>query len=433
MTTEPRAPETIGHYELDYLLGRGAMGAVYVARDRRIGRRVALKTIQIPAGHFSDDSRSDEYFKRLQREAEVCGSLLHPNIVTLYAVGYENNRVSYLSMELVEGETLLSLMKRFRPDPLPLETALRVCEDVLRALAHAHEKAIIHRDIKPANILIAADGTSKLADFGIARPIDSSMTGAGALIGTPTYMPPEQVLGKQLTTRADLFSLGVVMYEALAGLRPFVGNDITAILHNILTQQVANISDVNPAVPRQVGNFVARLMAKSSDDRPTAAEALQQVATLRAPAPPVTAGPGNPQSAWSPSSRRIAVAAGALIVFLAVPFFIVRARIDGSPTVTIPQAQIAEFETKRQALAEANAAYEAGRYEESLQRYEAYLLKYPDSVPALEGRDRSQAALDAQKPPEQRKAAAARKPPRKKDEDISPSELLNRLKKAIFR
>ena len=426
MTSDPIAAQTFDHYDVDHLLGRGAMGTVYAAHDRRIGRRVALKTIQIPAGHFSDDSQSDEYFKRIQREAEVCGSLLHPNIVTMYEVGYENDRVSYLAMELVEGETLLALMKRFRPQPLPVETALRVCAQVLRALEYAHAKSIIHRDIKPANILIAADGTAKLADFGIARPLDSSMTGAGALIGTPNYMPPEQVLGKPLTTRADLFSLGVVMYEAIGGVRPFVGNDITAILHNILTLDVANVSDVNPAVPRPVGDFVARLMAKSPEDRPSASEALEQITTLRAEGPPAL-----PRAASFPSITRVAIGAAGLVLLLAIPFFAMRSRIDGSPTVTIPREQIAEFEAKKQALAEANAAFEAGRYEESLQRYEAYLQRYPDSIPALEGRDRAEAALDAQKPPEERKARAAKKS--KKDEDISASEMLKRLKKAIFR
>jgi serine/threonine protein kinase len=427
MTLAPAAPDSYGHYEVEHLLGRGAMGTVYLARDRRIGRRVALKTIQLPPGHFSDDTAADEFFKRLQREAEVCGSLLHPNIVALYEAGYEGTRISYLAMELIEGETLHAMMKRFRPDPLPVELVLGIAEDILRGLAHAHVKGVIHRDIKPANILIAADGTAKIADFGIARPIDSSMTGAGALIGTPNYMPPEQVLGKPLTTRADLFSLGVVLYEMLTGIKPFAGEDITAVLHNIIRQEVANCADVNPAVPRAVGDLVARTMAKSSVDRPTAAEALEEIAEIRKPSRARTVGKVRRQL----KPLYVGIAAGTLAVILLAFTFSIRSRLDSSPTVSIAAAQLQEFRAKRSALNEAQAAFDAGRVEESLRLYEAYLQKYPQSVTAQEGRDRAaQVLAEIEQQKKKPKPPPARTRP-KKDEDISPSELLKRLRKAI--
>jgi serine/threonine protein kinase len=423
MTSVSPEPETYGQYEVEHLLGRGAMGTVYAARDRRIGRRVALKTIRIGPDQFSDDSAADDFFKRLQREAEVSGSLLHPNIVTLYEAGYKDDRLSYLAMELVEGETLFARMKRSRPDPLPVDETLAIAEDVLRGLAHAHEKSIIHRDIKPANILIAGDGTAKIADFGIARPQDSSMTGAGALLGTPNYMPPEQVTGKAMTTRADLFSVGVVMYEMLTSVKPFAGSDVTAILHNILRQEVANAADVNPAVPRAVGDFIERLMKKSADARPTSAEALEQIAVLRRP----VVAPTTPERRVI-RPRHAALIVGAVLLPLLIAAGVIATRIDSSPATGISQSQLNEFDAKRRALAEAQASFDAGRFEESVQRYDAYLQKYPQSVAATEGRARAQAALD-----EQQKKSKKTRRNQKRDEDISPSELLNRLKRAIRR
>src|SRR5712692_4198108 len=194
MTATPLAPKELAHYEIIHLLGKGAMGWVYLARDRRIGRRVALKVIHLAPNAFEDTTSANEFYRRLQREAEVCGSLLHPNIVTLYEVGYENDRLSYLAMEYVEGETLLELQRRSGA-ALTVDTVLTIAADVLRGLEYAHAKGIVHRDIKPANILIATDGTAKIADFGIARPQGSSMTRAGSLMGTPNYMSPEQVIG----------------------------------------------------------------------------------------------------------------------------------------------------------------------------------------------------------------------------------------------
>ena len=414
------APVILDHYDIERLLGRGAMGTVYLARDRRIGRRVALKTIQLAPNHFSDATAENEFFSRLQREAEVSGSLQHPNIVTLYDVGYADDRVSYLAMELVEGETLLALMKGMKP--VPVETAMRIAEDVLRGLAHAHEKSVIHRDVKPANILITADGTAKIADFGIARPIDSSMTGAGALIGTPNYMAPEQVLGKHPTTRADVFSLGVVLYEMLTGIKPFAGEGITAILHNILRQDVRTVAEVNAEVPVALSDFVARLMTKSSDARPSAAEALVEMATLRRPA--VAERPA-PPSQIATSAPRLAVIAAVTIAISAGALGVFWSRIDSSPTVAIPQVQLDEYVAKRKAIDRAAAAFDAGRFQDSIRLYDAYLLKYPESIAAIEGRGQAKAAMEtAEKPTSRRSRSRA-------DEDISPTELLRRLRRAI--
>lgn len=410
----------ISHYEIERLLGRGAIGTVHAARDTRIGRRVALKTIQLPEHQFEDATAATEFFQRLQREAEVCGALLHPNIVTLYEVGYAGERVEFLAMELVEGETLLDRMKRYRPAAVPVDEAVRIASDILRGLAHAHAKGIIHRDIKPANILITADGVAKVADFGIARPEQSNMTAAGSLVGTPNYMSPEQVAGGPLTPRADIFSLAVVLYEMVAGMKPFAADDLTGILHNILRFDPPHASEANPAVPRELGDVIARMMRKLPDQRPSAEEAL---ALLNAA----------PQTVPK-SRRRISPLAAAAVIIVAltltaIPIAMTARRIDDTPTITIPHSQLAEFENKRRALEAADALYAEGKYEESLRAYQAYLDAYPHSVAAEEGRDRAALAMAAaEKTPAARTAAK-----KKDDEDISPRELLGKIKKIFKR
>ncbi|HEY8132812.1 MAG TPA: serine/threonine-protein kinase [Thermoanaerobaculia bacterium] len=392
-STTPLTHQEFGPYEIIHLLGKGAMGSVYLARDRRIGRRVALKVVQPPSNAFEDTTSAHEFYRRLQREAEVYGALLHPNIVTLYDVGYENDRVTWMAMEYVEGETLLELERRSGP-VLAVEVVIGIAADVLRGLEGAHAKGIIHRDIKPANILIAADGTAKIADFGIARPLESSMTRAGSLMGTPNYMSPEQASGKDLTTNADIFSLGVVLYESLTGTKPFMAADLPTTMNNIINQPV-------PALPGPIGDVISRMMAKSPEERPDASQALVQLHTP--PTPAVRIGPAT----W--------LTAAVAIAAIVASFFI----SSGSATSDI--RAIRELNEKRRALAEAQRLFDQGKYAESLHRYETYLQKYPMSTVAQDGRNRAREALAPPKP---------RRRPRR-DQDISARELLQRFKRAI--
>ena len=420
MTSSPAPSPTFDHYDVERVLGRGAMGTVYLARDRRIGRRVALKTISISPRQLDDSTSPAEFYLRLQREAEVVGSLVHTNIVALYEAGYQDGRISYLAMEYVEGKTLLDVMKAGAPSTVEPATALRVIDDVLRGLACAHSRGIIHRDIKPANILITPDGVAKIADFGIARPQNSSLTAAGALMGTPNYMSPEQVLGQTLTQKADIFSTGVMLFEMLTAVKPFAGGDLTGTLHNILRSEVPHASDVNPAVPRRVGDVVARMVSKDAGARPTAEEASE---SLRRTDSPVGPGPAESRPyVWLIS----AAAAGVIILIVSG---IIAVHSGEQPTVQITPAKMREFDEKRRELERADNALQAARYQEALDRYDAYLVKYPASSAAIEGRDRAQDALDRQAAP------AAVKPPRRhrksRDEDISPAELLNRIKKVF--
>src|SRR5213592_3877071 len=288
MAQPQNEPTSYGEYEIERLLGKGSIGKVFLARHRRIGRRVALKIIR-PEQRFDDDADRDEFQRRLQREAELCAALQHPNVVTLFEAGYEDDVVAFLATEYVEGESLQSRLKKTRP--LPLYGALRIGADVLRALAYAHGKSVIHRDIKPGNILIATSGEAKITDFGIARPVNSSLTGTNSLLGTPNYMSPEQVKSSTITPRADLFSAGVVMYEMLTGVKPFAAADISGILYNVVNLQPSAVDKLNPVVPRAVAKVVARLMMKSpAESYSSAADALAEIERIRPPAPPPAVG-----------------------------------------------------------------------------------------------------------------------------------------------
>src|SRR5436190_13718322 len=285
----PETRRQFGEYEVESVLGKGAMGMVYLARDKRIGRRVALKTVQVQQ-QFDDESEATEFYQRLQREAEVCGAMQHPNIVTLYEPGYENNVISFLATEWVEGESLRDRLKRSKP--LPLDDALRIGEDILRGLTYAHAKGVIHRDIKPANILLSSDGQAKIADFGIARPAGSTLTQVGSMLGTPNYMSPEQVKCSDVTARSDLFSVGVVMYELLTGVKPFSAPDVSGILRNVVEKEPQLASEVNPEVPENVARFVEKLLPKSPDARfANALAALREVQALRGTTPTPTPPP----------------------------------------------------------------------------------------------------------------------------------------------
>lgn len=395
MSASAPAQQDYGHYVVEQELGRGAMGTVYLARDRRIGRRVALKTINLTQQRFEDSSSAKAYLERLQREAELCGSLVHPNIVTLYEPGYHGERIVFLAIEYVEGETLLQLLKRHRPDPLPQDVAIRIARDVLGGLAHAHARGIIHRDIKPANILLNAEGVAKIADFGIARPQNSSMTAAGAMMGTPNYMSPEQVIGRPLTPRADIFSLGVMLYEMLTGTKPFAAADVTVVLHNIVRHIPPPVAEINPAVSPWLSDLVSTMISKNAVDRPTASEALARLETANKTP--------SSDAVWAPAGgglwlRPIKASQAVMIILLSlaaavIPSAIIASRIDASPTVTIPPQQLEEFARKRSAMAAADQFFREGKYGESLVAYEGYLRLYPHSTAAREGVERARGAL----------------------------------------
>ncbi len=433
--TETDTPERFGHYIVEATLGRGAMGTVYLARDERIGRRVALKKLRIDGTQFEDSEDTAEFYMRLQREAEVCGSLQHPNIVTLYDVGYEGERIAYLALEYIAGETLLDLIKRHRPASLPVDLALRIAADILRGLAYAHGRGIVHRDIKPANILIGHDGIAKIADFGIARPAQSSMTAAGALIGTPNYMPPEQVKGTMVTPRSDLFSLGVLLFEMVTGMKPFSGGEMASILEKIVRMPTPSAAAMNANVSPELDAVIQRLTAKSPEQRfASAAEALEAIERLRVHAPSAAQSePTQRISGEGRSTLRRRVPAAvfvavvlAMIAATAIPVYLVRRSIDATQGVQLAPSQLQELAQKREALRAADKLYRDGEYQKSLDQYETYLARYPNSAVARDGAERARLALQDAK----RDAAMTR--PKQQPEKTGLIQGIKRRVKRLF-
>ncbi|MGK2860127.1 MAG: serine/threonine-protein kinase [Thermoanaerobaculia bacterium] len=395
----------IAHYLVERVLGRGSAGIVYLARDQRINRLVALKSIDVASQRFEDARDADEFFQRLQREVEVCGGLNHPNLVTLYDAGYEEGRVSWLALEYVDGNSLLELMRAARPDPLPIGRTFAIALDVLRGLAYAHEKGIVHRDIKPANILVSAEGVAKIADFGIARPAESLMTVTGTLMGTPNYMSPEQVKGQTATARSDLFSFGGMLYEMLSTRKAFGASDISGVLYNIVHREHARLE--GPEVTGELADLVDRLLAKSPDARPSDArevlDALRKIAVDAAAIPAAVEVSDtevtektdlSPSPAALPARTRRrdvspAVARGIIAtmgVALLLTIIALAVQIDPSPTVSIPEETLKEFAEKRASLQAAENLCSQGKLDDCIAAYDAYLERYPWARAAKDSR-----------------------------------------------
>jgi serine/threonine protein kinase len=227
----PLTPTKLGRYEIVDEIGKGAMGVVYLARDPLIGRLVALKTFRI--GYSVKDQEMEQFRVRFIREAQSAGILTHPNIVTIHDVVEDSgDGLAFIAMEYVRGTNLKLMMQAEQPLSLPF--VLDIIAQVGDALDYAHSRGVVHRDVKPANIIITADNRVKITDFGIARLDSSNLTQEGQLLGTPNYMAPEQIQGKEVDPRADLFSLGVVLYEMLTRHKPFQGENLTVVSHRIV-------------------------------------------------------------------------------------------------------------------------------------------------------------------------------------------------------
>ena len=275
-------PERIGRYAVLAELGRGAMGVVYKARDPQLDRLVAIKSVRRDLGLAAEEDGLLR--KRVYQEAMAAGRLTHPNIVAIHDV-VELDEIPYIVMEYVEGRTLADLIAA--QGPLPPPQAVRFVSEVCSGLDYAHARGVVHRDIKPGNILVTAGGMAKVSDFGIARIAGSRVTRTGAFLGTPAYMAPEQLRGRAPDARTDVFAAGVTLYEALAGAPPFDGDDLAAVLYQIIHEVPAPVSERNPAVPRPLEPVIERAMAKDPEARyPTArefGEALNQAMTARTP------------------------------------------------------------------------------------------------------------------------------------------------------
>ena len=253
----------LGRYQVQKELGKGAMGVVYLGKDPKIGREVAIKTMALAAEYEGDELQ--EAKDRFFREAESAGKLDHPGIVKIYDAGEEHD-LAFIAMEFLKGKDLAPFTKN--PNLLPFEKVMSIVERVASALDHAHKLNIVHRDIKPANIMYDEDtDTPKITDFGIARVTDSSKTKTGMVLGTPSYMSPEQLAGKKIDGRSDLFSLGVMMYQMTCGRLPFEGESMTQLMFAIANEPHPNIMEFNPALPAYMADLVDKALAKNFEER----------------------------------------------------------------------------------------------------------------------------------------------------------------------
>ena len=289
-----------GRYELAEVIGRGGMGTVYRATDVTLQRTVAVKVL---AAALADEDAS--HVARFEREARAAASLSHPGVVTVYDSGVDG-ATRFIVMEYVEGRGLDAIVRdegRLEPD-----RAVAIIERVADALGAAHAAGIVHRDIKPANVMVAADGTVKVLDFGIARALGgASLTQTAAVVGTAAYMSPEQAVGGSADERSDVYSLGCVLYAMLAGGPPFVGDIDAAILHQHVNVEPPPLHAENRLVPPALGALVVQMLAKAPDERP------QSVAEVRARLAEVAAGTGTelPAIATAPTRRHERPTSGA--------------------------------------------------------------------------------------------------------------------------
>lgn len=260
--------QVIGNYRVLAQLGSGGMGTVYRAQDTRLDRQVALKLLP-DASLFDQDS-----LNRFRHEARAASSLNHPNICTVYDAG-EDNGVPFLAMEILDGQTLAQMIAAH---PLPTETILRLGIQVCDALECAHQKGIVHRDIKPSNIFVTARGDAKLLDFGVAKQLQpklgatdatlpTSLTMKGQLLGTAPYMSPEQLQGKPVDARSDLFSLGAVFYEMATGLQAYRGDSVATIVAEILRGEPRSVRVLNPEIPGELQRIIRKALEKDPADR----------------------------------------------------------------------------------------------------------------------------------------------------------------------
>jgi eukaryotic-like serine/threonine-protein kinase len=257
-------PSKLGRYQILHEIGKGAMGVVYRARDPMINREVALKVIPL-ADEFEEGAELDEARNKFFREAEMAGRLSHPYIVTIYDAG-EDRGTAYIAMELLRGNHLVEYTNPARL--LPHAIAIEIMARLADALHYAHQNQVVHRDIKPANIMFdAPSGELKITDFGIARLTDSGRTRTGVVLGTPSFMSPEQLQGRDVTGRSDLFALAVSLFQLLTGQLPFRADSMPGLMLRIAQEPHPRIRALNPALPVGLDEFFDRALAKNPAHR----------------------------------------------------------------------------------------------------------------------------------------------------------------------
>jgi serine/threonine-protein kinase len=290
-STMPPQRTMLGRYRIDRQLGRGAMGAVYLGHDPKIGREVAIKTMAL--GQELDGAELTEARERFFREAETAGRLQHRDIVTIFDAG-EEQELAYIAMEYLKGHDL----QRYTGAAglLPVATVLRIVARVADALAYAHSQGVVHRDIKPANVMIdPADDSVKVTDFGIARITDTSRTRTGLVLGTPSFMSPEQMAGRRVDGRSDLYSLGVMLFQLLTGRLPHHAESMAKLMYQIANDTAPDVRSLRADLPEALANVVALALEKRPEVRyADGRQMAQDLRTIEVGAEPVPTGSAGP-------------------------------------------------------------------------------------------------------------------------------------------
>ncbi len=405
MSQDQQPVDRVGKYRILGILGKGGMGVVYRGLDPDIERPVAIKTIRLDTS--PDGPVKEEMLARVIREAKAAGRLDHPNIITIYDVIREKD-LTYIVMHYVEGQTLQALIesgKVFSP-----QDVLGIIKPVAEALDYAHANGIVHRDIKPGNILIETSGKPFLADFGVARLETSTMTGPGTTIGTLSYMSPEQVMGKDVDGRADIFALGVILFELLTGQKPFAGDNLSTIVYKIVHEEPRPITEFNRDLPAGYEAVLKRALAKDPEVRYQSARDLvrdlEDPGNLSAATKDYELRTGVSTRARVPRFKSRAVAAGGLFILAALAggFFIFRPRVPAPAAAKAASPRAVEAPATAPAsaadplaadLAKLRESFEAGSYEDSVRLAESILRADPANAGARDILDKAQAEVKA--------------------------------------
>jgi len=333
-----KKPLAFGRFIVERELGRGAMGVVYLAEDPAIGRKVAIKTIPLDAIGLSSDQ--DTLRARLLKEARSAGILSHPGIVTVYDV-QEQDSMACIIMEYVDGTTL---QQRMIDEKLSLAVIIGWLEQTAAALDFAHSKNVLHRDIKPANIMVNSAGATKIADFGVAKLTDAGTATKTAVVGTPSYMAPEQVASKPLFAATDQFSFAVVAFEMLAGRKPFDAESVSALLFQIVYQEPAPLRQSNPDIPPAAEKVIRKALSKEPKDRylncSEFVKALREACAFKPPVEKVVK--PKREMPWKPVAALLAVLAIAAIIYAVLSL---SPRQPGTPSTATPPDVIVDTNT----------------------------------------------------------------------------------------
>jgi TolB-like protein/Flp pilus assembly protein TadD len=366
--------QSIGHYRIESLLGVGGMGEVYLARDERLGRKIALKLLP---EHLTADERQ---LSRFKTEARTASALNHPNILTVHEIGAEGNR-HFIATEFIEGITLRALLRRGR---MNLHDALEIAVQVASALAAAHETGVVHRDVKPENIMLRPDGYVKVLDFGIAKLTEQHpgsdsheigtttlQTQPGLLLGTAHYMSPEQTRGQKADVRSDIWSLGVVLYEMVGGVPPFTGETPSDCIASILTTQPPPLSEVSPNVPMKLHAIVQKALRKNSDERyQTIKEMLADLRRLKESSESITSGWKRQKqiTAFLAASVAVALVVAGLFIYLRRTQTVTNLSFGNASGIAsaIPEKSIAVLPFSNLSKEEENAFFADGVQDEIL-------------------------------------------------------------------